>query len=549
MKIPTFPSCRKTRFYINISGLIILFSFIFLNNLFAQAKMPHSLDGWYNNYMKLYDATKNNMPVGSNLISRAIAGVLKENRAQGTGSFFRTWRPDNKECFCAAAHTFNQIKPGIKTGDRVSFDVYMNYWGKGVIDEDGDSVVNVISGYKSSISRAEVVAYHFSPQQLGDTGPDPDADIILLLIDKRYLPVYDFLSLGYSFENVRLPPGILPNQYFYTMGHPHSSPLRVADDLGITRVTNNTFRTNTFGNNTSGNGGSGSPLLKKLATGAYAVGVVNGPVSGTVEHIPDERLVGNDEFTTAFGGSDIDYSRRLYSTKISAIMPEIIANCWKLKSRQELEQSDEYMKSFIVENAKERDEFNASIGIHNQNQLAAGAASGYSRDNPGVTLVKGNVVNIDFHLIPDQAANTSEVYVIASEIRLTNGFSYTATGNHILEINSVIVQQPGSSTAARSNFAKPFSNTSTQQVQASAGFRISPNPSNTGIFDLTIPATNSSKKYTIKLITEDGKLVEQRDITAEKHIRIDVSKKPHGIYLLDVLDTTKALIYHEKLLY
>ena len=524
-------------------------NFLFVLLLFCQSiassqpiAMPTVPRGAYTRYFGYAAAGLSGMPIGEPMPADAIIGIrpylyfpsplVSSDSIRGsnaTGVFLYTDPLKDEVCMCTAGHTFEGV-----LGTQVVFDGYMKYRGKPF---DADTRYNeTISGYKSTIT-ATIVARLYSS----------DADIALLLVPKTMLPISNFTSMGYSFDAVNQAGAL-----YYTLHHTSGSPLRLADYLqydpahSANRSASQFVFTN-FGNNAIGPGSSGAPLIYKGSTWQYVTGVLGGAAAPLNDEtlIPQNELIEEDALRIA--SRRIRYARTIFATKISILENLIRKHCWpKGGDSSVLAQSGNYKKVAVVDNIEEWQQFQNNLTLDKIAQLNMMSSQSYKRNNPGWLFLKAATLNISCPVVAD--TNSKNIYGLATTIHLTDGFSYTATGDNTFQMNPVVVE-PRSS-AARSNFAaaKALNNTPLNNAPAvpPAGYKVKPNPSATGIFDITVP--EATKKYSITVTALDGKLVDQKNIPAGGHIQVDISGSVHGQYVLNVYNDNN-IVYTTLLVY
>ena len=540
--------------------ITFLFMLVLIQDVvFGQPQeMRDAPKGAYANYFNYYDSLNPAMPLGAALTSDAIMGIgallVRQDPFRlipgfGTGFLITSDRTDGKVCLCTAGHLINDL-PTTPAGN-ISLTVYMKYTGRANASDPRFN--ETISGWKS-IVHARVIGHFYSP---GNNREDADAS--LMLVDPAEFPRQQFATLGVDFTELYNSGSGLPSTSYttyYTMGHPHNMAQRVQ----------NLFRRNGFYRspvtfllrpvdgigNALAIGYSGSPVIytggaEQTPPGPFVTGISVG-VDSSFHPIPAAELVGTD----LTGNIIISYAllSNQFATKIAVLKELILKECWNRKSRQELDVNKNYRASVIIDNSIGRAEFNPTRTVASAADLTAAASPNYGKANPGNVLVKGLTVTFSCPVVPD--ANSKNIYVLAPTTHLTNGFSYTAIGDNVFEVNTAALEPMGViPAAARNHFtaADLLSNAAPKQKAATSSlFKVRPNPSATGIFKITVPVSETNKKYTITVTATDGKVVAQKNIPAGRDIQVDISNKARGIYVLKVYENTNV-VYTTQLVY
>ena len=529
--------------------IILLHASLFnLATVLGQFEAPKSAPvGSYPKYFNYYTPGSANMPEGANIASKAImmVGTLKLYAGRVVPSLATMFivpskRKDHKLCLCGAGHSLEgSLRPKNVLGKDFSFTGYMDYRGK---PSDSNANYNqVVSGYKSIMHGTTVASYFDSAKHV------PDA--ILVLINPEELPVKDFAALGVSFK-----PSVIDNAAtFFSINHVNAMPQMIMDNLTRSAEDSKSDFDFIFYNslNTSfGPVASGAPLIHKNPGAPTVFGIYKGAINNiNLKPIPDDELVGKDALYPGF------YKYRvgeLIATRMSVLRQDIIKHCLENDSTGDFEK--DYMKSVLVDNSAGRTEFDIDKTITSMAGLNTAATASFTASNPGSTLVKGN--KVVFSCPITSSINSKNIYGLASTIILAQGFSYTASGDNIFEMNVVVVvpEQIGTAITARNSFTdkKVLHNTpssfNNKPATPSAGFKISPNPSATGVFEITTPVHEASKKYALAITTIDGKPVEQGNIQTGEHIQIDISRSAHGQYILQIYEGN-SIVYTTVLIY
>ena len=498
--------------------------------------------GAYQKYFRYVTPGAPGMPEGTNEVSNAVVGIQKTTffgllpePGGGTGFLINTFRNDGKIGLVTAGHVIdamlgsNQLPPD----SIVEFDIYMKYLGRENSVFTGYN--QVVSGYKTTV-HAKVVKY----SSLLNNNRVPD--IALALIDKEELPVKDFTMLRYSFNDV-----FTPGSSFFLIGHPNRMPQMLADNMQYNLSDDTRFLVNGFGNNSMSFGASGAPCIYKAATGGWFVGGVQVEIVRlTHKEIPANEYTAFELYLYAFGNVLQYANTGIISNKIESLYPDIKKYCWPTAiPEEELINSQNYKQNNVIDNHVELAAFHKSWCINSFTNFLAAANPGYKTKQPYSVLLKGDTVTISCALTP--GIDRKNIYGLAKVIKLTNGFSYTAAGDSVLEMNTVVAE-PGGSPAA--NFRGLLNKSVTQQNRAEplAGFMVRPNPSATGIFEVAVPAATGKKGYTMAITTADARTVKQQTVYPGEKEQINLSGKSRGVYMLAIYHNA-ILVYSTQLVY
>ena len=518
--------------------LVYAFLTIFNGSVLAQAKMRTARIGAYTKYFQYLNLQADDIPEEAQLTSNAIAGLVfpvpNNGIASGTGFLIKSYRNDGKICMCTAAHNVNLMQSSFWSSFR-TIDIYMKYLGQPIWVPQLNAYFNkTTSGFKSTV-QAKLVESLVSNGQ----------DAALFLINPQELPTIDFATLGYSFDYEYSPSSPLS----YIIGHPYGMPQQLSDKLVYNQSLSANVPVTNFVIDASGRkpagiglGNSGSPVLLRgnnsFVTGIFHEIIINGSNSET---IPEIELVLTDKQIPI-----IYDTKGFVSTKMSVLQAAIKKHCWDNKTEEEIGIGD-YKKSVTTNNAEKRAEFYPTRTIASLNDLTIAANQPYRANNPGCILLKASHLTISCPITA--TADSKNIYGLAPTVALINGFSYTATGDNSFEMNSVVLEP---TSAAASRFTSPgfLSNNSKPKIIAtpSAAFTVKPNPSTTGIFEVTVPAATIIKSYTMTVTTIDAKPILQQTVYPAQKARINLSGKARGVYVLQIYDNNK-IVYGTQLVY
>lgn len=490
-------------------------------------------------YFTYYNPVAPNVPAGSDTASKAIMFSVARTEITGnTGTLFliNTFRDDDTICACLTGHQMDaffpnaNVTPGPFSGN---FDLYMNYRGKdslAVINGVNYSLNRTIGFSKGVATGGELVAYYYDPLQ-----PSVSPDIALILLDKRQLPVSSYATLGYDFGNSNWE-----TEQYYSINHPHIWPQRIQDNLtfawrGASRVEYTTslpFST--------GNGSSGGPLIKKT-TGPgdewYVRGLVsrgNGSSGGTVyDWLTDAHL---------------NYFTHASFTKIATIATEIKRHCWKNRDTNDILNNGLHRRSVLVNNAANIAPFSQKRAISSAADVMAAAYSGPVKKRILSAYIPADQCNISAFTLPAVYPGSTDfwqVTVAAKDIIVGADFSYTPTDQSELNLSTVIID----GSAAGSLFRKGDSTPSVADKmphKTADEFKVYPNPSPDGIFNLALPDTG---QYSVAVYSMEGKKIYESNCT-ENPFRLQLPQTARGNYVLQVYAAgNKKAVYSQLIGY
>ncbi|WP_165836307.1 T9SS type A sorting domain-containing protein [Taibaiella soli] len=517
---------QRLRFLILICTLILLF---FEKPQMASAQPPQAPRGsFYDYYAYLFPllTTTSGADTASTAVV-ALSYVTPDSFLKAaTGFFINTYRSDKKKCFCTSAHFINNYFSGTPSiGGKVSLESYFKYWGR-------PAPFNIIynenlSSYSATLP-AELVAYQFSQDN------DGTADIALLLVDEDFLPIQNFSTLGYSFEN-----SFTINDRFFAVGHPHKLAQRIIDSVKY--AFHDMFRDNYYmlsldsRQNTS-TGASGGPILKKTSSGAYVTGALKG--LRTYSQIPDAVVALTDP------GKKLLYSGSIEVSSMSVIMDEIKANCWKSRTEQDLLASGDYKKSIKEDNSVLfSDHYGADKAIAGTSGIQSQRNAAYTTSNPGISLVTGKSIAITGIVDPGVEANLATIYVVSPEVNLNDAFSYTSATGKELDVNSMVLE-PATTQAAQRRTGTIANESLVPGVKENGVVVVYPNPTSGFVNIVGLP--KSEMPYNVQVYNAAGLLV-RNESHMEEACRINLSDLPEGSYLVFVTQQGKELL-REKLI-
>lgn len=510
----------------------------------AQSTMTSMPDGAYEQYFKYYTPGVTPLQQSLQPVPKGVIGIEgglhygssgSLHPQGGTGFLIRTFRNDNKICFCTAKHVLSQAQ---LIGDEFELDGYWKYYGQP--DPDAHQNNQVLTGYHSAF--------------VGEVVSDIDEDAVLLLIDKEDIPVANYSMLGYDFA-VTLPA----DAKLATFHHPQGMTMRIADSLGANTVrdrgyfddANETefYTASPPGRNYISVGSSGSPLVNRDPNNSSVVGIVTAGIisAGMPEMtIDDDEYVGHD--------ANIIFDGEQSSVKIRMLEAAIKYHCWKNRTEQDLLLSGDYKKTLIADNSAFLDHYTMDRTVTSTASLQSLRDADYTTYNPGSTLVAGLSISASGNIDPTGDADLQKIYFKAPQISCDNTFSYTASGDQELYI-SVVTLEP---TAATSRLLEDASQTdtisdvrgTTPALEQALAVSVYPNPSATGLFsiDLNDHSDGRSGDYFLQVYAANGTMILQEPVGGINQTQtLNISSQPKGTYLL-VIRNQRGHVLSRKLL-
>lgn len=492
------------------------------------------------------------MPSGSNMASKAIVllnrgfpttGTISSKwlkGADGTAFFIRTFldnSPDpndaNKICMCLSGHQITNLfpdglTPSASTNLLIYSDIYMSYLGEAAVDAQGNSINRTTRFAKSYMRGAKLLEYI-------DNGTD---DIALLMVDKRDLPAAWIGTLGYDFENSN---SSWSDNTFYTLAHPHYYPQRITDNETVTSVAENFVNLASAPPYAGAPGGSGAPLLVRSTTDNSPV------VRGVIAK-------GKDDLSFAdLNGYTYPYGFISTATKIRLLEQAIRNHCWNKRDSSVIASSESYRISVSRDNTSTTDAYSQNVSINNVSALTTTSASLYTETigNTASTHLHGQVCTIAGFNLPAYHPTSNgawQVAIACKEINMNTEFSYTASGDAALELSSVVIETTTSSSRQTDSVG---SISTTNQHKKEGLAKIYPNPSSTGIFNISVPTGISDipQDYQLQVASSDGRIVYKGKIQRGTETTVDIHPNATGTYFVFVIDNKEAIIFREAIIY
>lgn len=515
--------------------------------LYAQssypAEMSSRLDGAYTKYFRYFDPTGSGMPRNSVRSCNGVVGIetfrYYEGDVDGCGTafFIRTRRNDGKICLITAGHVIDQLKIDPEIGDKISFEIYLKYFGK-----DNNGYSQTTSGIHATVIDAVLAGYQLEPELLPGSNVPTAVDYAILLVDKEVLPAKIVTALGYDLNT---EPSA--TQHYYTLGHSHASPMRIADDPAFISADHDFLvKLRGSGNNNTAGGHSGAPVFYKNETGnTDAVAGIMIQAWEKDQYIPERELIGDDRLMP------VGYSPTIGYFRLSFIADEIREFAQAAAGAAQTSTSDPFLESEEVDNIANWNAFQVAASASNLADLNGISSTKYATENPGSKLVRAKSLTMNFAYLPASSSQNMVTKCLTSQANLENGFSFTAGSNTEFSIYSV-VPEPASTAISRSttDTAMEQSEAMPDQYDLAGGY-VYPNPSHTGIFTavLTGNAAASQENYVLKVFTSTGKLVYESPVTPDTQIRFDIHKWPPGTYLAIIKNESGQILLRRQLLY
>lgn len=519
----------------------------FADLLYAQSSYPAEmslrLDGAYSKYFRYFDQTGSGMPRNSVRSCYGVVGIetyrYYEGDADGSGTafFIRTRRNDGKICLITAGHVIDQLKIDPEIGDKISFEIYLKYFGK-----DNNGYSQTTSGIHATVIDAVLADYQLEPELLPGSNVPTAVDYAILLVDKEMLPAKIVTTLGYDLNTE--PSG---SQHYYTLGHSHASPMRIADDPTFISADHDFLvKLRSSGNNNISGGHSGAPVFYKNEAGnTDAVAGIMIQAWEKDQYVPAGELVGDDR------SKIVGYSPTIGYFRLSFIADEIREYAQATTGATQTSTSDPYLESEDVDNTANWNAFQVAVSASTLADLNGVSSTKYATENPGSKLVRARSLTMNFAYLAASSSQNMVTKCLTSQTNLENGFSFTAGSNTEFSIYSV-VPEPASTSTARSttDTAMEQSEAVPDQYDLAGGY-IYPNPSHTGIFTavLTGNATATQNHYVLQVFAATGKLVYESPVTQDTQIRFDIHNEPAGTYLALLKDNSGRILLCKQLIY
>lgn len=467
------------------------------------------------------------MPYGSDLASKSIVhlntgvplGEAGPNATNGTPFLIRTFLEDtpdsNKVCMCLAGHhittAFTPQTP--VAGDMVPFNslVYMDYLGDEAVNASGQKLNRVTHFSKGYISTAKLLAYRDAPF---------NGDYALVLVDKRELPSLSFAELGYDFDNL----DIWRNNIFYSLGHPWNYPQRISDNLQLDSLFIGTTRLSAVLPYAAAPGYSGAPVLVRPQNPGEPV-----VATALLSRLYPEQ---QDSFLDLSGQKRM-YGLSLQASKLNLMEQAIRTHCWNKRDSADISATGSYKRSVTIGNANTGNAFNQNWSLGTTSALISASTSLFPSDpsqSLKITRLNANICNFTGFFLPSiyPAENKSwQTIIAAKEINLSSDFRYDASGISELNLTTVVISAPMSSTSKQ---LSGLAETQATGNEIGSLFTVYPNPSPNGLFYLQTPV---GKSYRTEVLTLDGKTVYHSSCTGNP-CQLQLSSVARGSYLLTV---------------
>lgn len=526
----------------SVAHFLLLTAIFHNSRVLAQARPGQMLaapKGSYTAYFRYLDVTGNNMPPNAVKISKGIAGVeqyrYKSRVANyGSGFFIRTNRPDGKVCFVTAGHVVNSFKRNCKEGDKIAFELYLQYYG-----EDNNGLSQTTSGTITSIPDATLAAYSYSNVTTSE-GTFP-LDYAILLIDKKMLPTKLIRTLGYD---LNFTP--VASEHYYLLGHPNCMPMRISDNLTLTFTTMMHVWLNSSDDNKIGIGNSGGPLFISSTTGNgdRVIGILTN-LSKTESYVPANQLVApSDQITYDDGGV---FLRLSYIADKIRLHAQVTAAATAASST-----TDPYLESEDLDNTDNWNAFQVDASASNLAGLNGVSSTGYANENPGFKLIRAKSLSMNFDYQATTASQNLVTYCMAAQSNLENGFSFSAASNTEFSVYSVVPEPPTDPSSAMRK-TEGFSAVETADSGAASPTRalIYPNPSHTGIFTIELLQHTQvpGQHYLLQVFSSDGKFIYKTNLAPGTLEKLDLHDQARGLYWVTISNSHGNILAHQQIVY
>jgi len=511
----------------------------------AQSTMTKMPEGAYDQYFKYYTPGVTTLPLSLQEVPKGVIGIEggahfgssgRLHPQGGTGFLIRTFRNDNKVCFCTAKHVLSEAQ---LIGDEFDLDGYWKYYGRP--NPNASQYNQVLTGYHSVFNGVVV--------------SDIDEDAVLLLIDKEDIPVANYSMLGYDFA-ATLPRDAKVAAFH----HPLGMTMRIADSLGSNPLRDggdfddaNGTRFYTISppeRNFTSVGSSGAPLINRDPNNTSVVGIV---ISGLFSPGMPDVTIDDDEYVGR--DANIIFDGEQGSVKIRMLEDAIRYHCWKNRTQQDLLSSGDYKKSLIVSNAAFLDHYGMMRTINGTGSLQSLRDADYTADNPGSTLVTGLSISASGSIDPAGDLNLQKIYLKAPVVSCNNSFSYTASGNQQLQINAVTLE-PTSTTSrvlgdSSQTATDPLGYGVAQSDMPGLAVAVYPNPSPSGIFSVELhPAADGPQAdYFLEVYANNGAMILREPVGIAQLHTFNISNQARGSYLLVFRDKKGNILLRKLLTY
>lgn len=513
-----------------------LFWFFILYDLPVTAQVDYLLNRSMSNFFTFFNPAAANIPPGSALASKGViflssSGISTESTIDGTAFLVNSNREDKKYCMVLAGHAIKSRYPGgtpiVNSAVHFNAYIYMDYLGRDSSSQ-GFNYTAINNFSKTYLSTGVLVAYSFDDI-------DDGRDYALVLVNPFQLPSASFVGLGVDFSDINWAA-----DSYYSEGFPLNYPLRLSDSLNLIQNGANTVVMETRLPYALGPGSSGGPLLARTAS------AFSGPVAkGLMVRAQDMQ-----PFAGSYRGNDalyyvFKYATKARFTKISLLESAIRSNCWKKSDSVNISVNELYKQAVSVANTPGMNAYTQNYTLSSTAGLTGASAPVNSETYPSGELVSNlhaGLCTIDGFTLPDNlnAGQPWIVTIAAKQINVTD-FNYTPTGQSELDLAAVVI---GSTSASTSRQLSTQENSS-QESGIAQGFRVYPNPSSTGVFYVSGPATEN---YLIEVFSMAGQSV-YHSHTSGTATAMQLSGLSRGTYLLRILDSHGKRLFTQEIIY
>ncbi|PZF71419.1 T9SS type A sorting domain-containing protein [Taibaiella soli] len=492
------------------------------------------------------------MPEGSNMASKAIVLLNRGfpypemygnewlRGADGTAFFIRTFLDNtsdaNKLCICMTGHQIANLfpdgtTPTIGSNLLLYTDIYMGYLGQAITDSRGNSINRTTNFSKSYLASAKLLEYFKE---------GTSKDIALLLVDKRDLPSAWIGTLGYDFDDDN---SSWIGNAFYTLAHPHYYPQRLTNNETVTNNATNFVQLSSSAPYAGGSVGSGAPLVISSAT-TGTTPIVKGVVSGGVDNLWFNDLNGIRYY----------YGFNSNATKIKALEQAIRQNCWNKRDSFNISVGGLYRISAVKDNQSTTNAYSQNVSLNNASSLVGSATSAYTEttEDLEVTHLHGNICTIGDFTLPVNHPTSSKPWQVAiacKEIDVSTDFTYTASGESELNLSSVVIDAETSPSSRQTDSTVKL--ITTTNLETENRLSVYPNPSNTGVFNITVQlkGSNTQQNYTLQMLSADGKIIYQTTGQSGMQHTVDIHQYATGFYFVTVRDNKGNILQRATVAY
>jgi len=531
-------------------ALFVLLAFGFNKIALAQ---PTGVPDWsHPNVFTYYSPGNTSMPAGSDLASKAVMLMdsyddFLEVTAGTSGAIFpvRTFRDDNKECMCLSTHQIKKSSSGTPAlGSTVYMlaNLYNNYFGKDSLNPTGVAYNKTLGFDKTFVLTGELKEYIY------DTANG--ADIALIWIDKRIFSSSTYVELGTDFSDQNW------SDSFYSLSYPLSYPLRLNDRMTASTGLRDAVYLYVTEPYSIANQSAGAPFISRSATAPNisARGVLSMPrvqkdIYTLVNNIPTK----------------LAYNTRVVSTKMKLLESAIREHCWNKRDSANISTNEFYKRALEIDNTLFANAFGTNQALSSSSQLTGATTSSIfsinTPENIKSTTIKANNCSFDnangftIPTVYPGTTNPWRVQVLAKTVDVKPGFEYTASGDALLSLGTVVLTSTHSTSRQlpTDTDENGIHNNESVMSKDPGSFNVYPNPSATGIFSLDLPGHIDKDKvesYRLIVHSADGKLISQSE-KAQPGLRcqINLSGFSRGSYFLSVYRNTGKMVYSAVLIY